>query len=146
MNGKQFTVFWVTALLAASLLLYLISGCDDAGASPFGYKYLGSFKWVPGSTRADTFCLDLELEFGDEVNLLTMYSSADFYVNVMPVNTLANGEWMHADPSEAQLDSLYDFAQLIPAAGKSIYGDLYWVVAPVPSDTLRFDAYTKDLP
>lgn len=146
MTGRQLTIFWVSALVVASLLVWLTSGCDTARAQTSGYRFLGQYTWLPADQPGGTHALNLEEVFGGQVALVSMYSSADFRCFVMPVNNLANGEGMHDDPSAAQLDSLYDQANLLPAAGVSIPGDLYWLVAPAPADSIRIFAYEKRVP
>ena len=150
MSRRDAMVF-VTSAAVFGLLLVLIVGVAN-GATPFGYRYLGTVGWVPGSGYVNSsgwnasavLALDTGVAFGRRPDIIAANSSADWRWFVMSATYLANEELMSTGASVGSVDSLLDGAHVVPAAGKVYYGFMPWLVAPVPVDTLWIDGYEEE--
>ena len=148
-TGRDYTILVVSLVVFCLLLGALQSYGED-----FSYKYLGTVGWVPGDgyVTADSvggwvdreiLCLSLVEAFGRRPEMITTYSPSDWRWFMMSADYLANTELMSYSATPAILDSLLNFAHVVPSAGKVYYGYLPWIVAPASSDTIWIDGYME---
>ena len=159
-EGVKFNHWFFWSLLAAFLLT-----AGLVTAEPFGYKYMESHMWVPGSTTNQL--LDLSAKFGRTPDLLIVRSYLgssgthfrlrliqDNYELALGLTGSARGATKIAtDMTAAEKDTAFSIdlgtdlmgCHIVPASGATYYGRFLWALAPAATDTIIFDAY-KSVP
>lgn len=146
------------------LALLVLVALPAVGQPGFGYTYVGSYQWVPGSSTNQL--LPLYTTFGVAPDLVILRSSlgadgTDFRVRLIQsrftvdvgLDDDTNGDLISTSLSAAQKDTIFTQgvgdglawqnlgAVTMPASGYTSYGKFFWAAAPAATDTIVIDAY-----
>ena len=146
MSGKGLFFFWFSALVVAGAFLMLGCGVDSADAkTPFGYRLIGTYGWVPANPATDA--LKLSDAFGRTPDMTVFRSSADWRMYLSDSNYMPTGSGIAYTQtmSAASLDTLYGSLGLpAPAAGITYYGRILWAFCASAPDTVWIDGYVVE--